>query len=224
LPGQPYLYRCPHGVPCACIPLPHTAAPSQAHIWLRACSAPAGHLQPCSDSLACGDTALCEHHANGDFYLAVDLLTIMADSAQCAGVLLPSSVRQASKRLTAHQRLLVRHVCRAVHARCEDVSLRLGAFAAENAVSVAYLCTLFTQAVGVPFRSYLQAWRMAKVRRWLSESRLSIKEIAVRVGYNDPNRLRLAFKAATGLPPREWRERRLAEREVGRVPQTEPDS
>ena len=113
--------------------------------------------------------------------------------------------------MSAHQKRLVRHVCRAVHARCEDAHLRLGLFAAENAVSVAYLCTLFTHAVGVPFRSYLQAWRMLKVREWLSEDRLSIKEIAANAGFNDPNRLRLAFKAMTGLPPREWREKRLSE-------------
>lgn len=91
-------------------------------------------------------------------------------------------------------------------------------FAAAQSVSVAYLCTLFTRGVGVPFRSYLQVWRLHQVKSWLLEDRLSIKEIASRAGYNGANRLRLAFKSATGLSPRGWREARLAEtvpREVG---------
>lgn len=156
-----------------------------------------------------GEQPLFLCHTDDDFDLAVNLLAVMAGSTGHAedGV---SGTRVNGKRLTAHQKSLVRHVCRAVHARFEDAHLRLGSFATEHAISVAYLCTLFTRAVGVPFRSYLQSWRMLKVREWLSEDQLSIKEIAVRAGFNDPNRLRLAFKAATGLPPREWRERHLS--------------
>ena len=204
-------YRCPKGVPCARISLAPHSVPYQAHIWVLACL----HASVEEDRLAClaglqsVSPVPAERLADDDFDLAVNLLTVMAGSVQRA-VKAAQDDRQATKRLTAHQKRLVLRLCHAVHTRCEDANLRLGQFAAENTVSVAYMCTLFTRAVGVPFRSYLQAWRMLKVREWLSEDRLSIKEIATRTGFNDPNRLRLAFKASTGLAPREWREKRLA--------------
>ncbi len=205
-----YRYRCPKGVPCACVSVAHPAKLCRTHIWVRACCVPDGVCKLGSAGLPAGAPESAQRLADDDFEVAVDLLTVMSGSLRhVAGD--DSDVRHTTKRLTEHQKWLVRHVCRAVHARCEDTHLRLGLFAVENAVSVAYLCTLFTQGVGVSFRSYLQAWRMYKVRAWLSEGRLSIKEIASRAGYSDPNRLRLAFKAATGLPPREWRERQLSE-------------
>lgn len=203
----PYRYHCPQGVPCACIPLAHVPSQPRAHIWVRACPEPAEAGQ-CIFSA--GDSAPFERLADDDFDVAVNLLTVMAGSARCVARA-PLSTCKPTNKLTAHQKSMVRHMCRAIHTRCSDAQLKLGRLAAENVISVAYLCTLFSRAVGVPFRSYLQAWRLHKVREWLSEDRLSIKEIALHAGFNDPNRLRLAFKSATGLAPREWRERRLSE-------------
>ena len=206
----PYRYRCPKGVSCACIPLEHSPARCRAHIWVRACPGPGCLCQPRPSSKAGGKPDLSERFADDAFELAVNLLAVMSGSVRrVAGQ--PSPARQEAKRLNERQKGLVRQVCQAVHTRCPGAGLRLGPLAAESAVSVAYLCTLFAKAVGVPFREYLQASRMLDVRGWLAEGQLSVKEIAARAGYNDPNRLRLAFKAATGLALRAWRERRLAE-------------
>jgi transcriptional regulator GlxA family with amidase domain len=82
-----------------------------------------------------------------------------------------------------------------------------------------HLCTTFSRAVGVPFRSYLNAWRLHKARELLVEGRLSIKEVAGQTGYGDANRLRLDFKDAYGLAPRPWREEALRRVFRDRLPQ-----
>lgn len=87
-----------------------------------------------------------------------------------------------------------------------DGHLSLRTIAQEHALTVSHLCTLFSHALGVPFRTYLKNWRLHKARALLRDESLSIKEIAYRVGYNDPNRLRLEFKDVTGHSPRAWRE------------------
>lgn len=207
--GSPFLYQCPRGVPGACISLGHSPAQSGALVWVHACANGAAKAGCASrPSAALGEPPLSDAFDAVNFELAVDLLTVMAGHAREVGACeVPG--RPDADRLTARQKRLVRELCGAVHARGEELDLRLGDFAAENSVSVAYLCTLFARGVGVPFRSYLQAWRLHKVRNWLLEDRLTIKEIAARAGYSEPNRLRLAFKGATGLSPRVWREKML---------------
>ncbi len=207
---SPYSYLCPCGVPCACISL--TCFPVRFRtyfLWATACPKSERECESCVAEMASGTPASSRQTGNENFDLAVHLLTAMADSIR--HVRTEAVLERQSKRLTAHQKCLVRYLCQAVHTRYADANMHLAPFAAEYAVSVAYLSTLFSRAVGIPFRSYLQAWRLRKVREGLAQDRLSIKEIASRTGYNDPNRLRLAFKAATGLSPHEWRENWLAE-------------
>jgi AraC-like DNA-binding protein len=73
-------------------------------------------------------------------------------------------------------------------------------------MNAAYLSALFSQAVGTPFRSYLAVFRLTKAKELLMDLAKTVSEVAFAVGYASENRFRLAFKQATGLSPKSWRE------------------
>lgn len=70
----------------------------------------------------------------------------------------------------------------------------------------AYLSAQFSRAVGLPFKSYLTEVRLEKARALLGDLSRNVADVAYAVGYASENRFRLAFKKATGLAPRIWRE------------------
>jgi AraC-like DNA-binding protein len=73
-------------------------------------------------------------------------------------------------------------------------------------LNAAYLSTLFSRVVGMPFKAYLTELRMEKAQEFLSDPARTVSEVAYSVGYASENRFRNAFKKAIGLPPRIWRE------------------
>jgi len=70
----------------------------------------------------------------------------------------------------------------------------------------AYLSALFSRTVGLPFKAYLTELRLENAKEQLSDPAKPISEVARENGYRGENRFRQAFKAATGLSPRAWRE------------------
>jgi AraC-like DNA-binding protein len=76
----------------------------------------------------------------------------------------------------------------------------------ELGMNAAYLSSLFSQAVGVPFKTHLTARRLEKARELLSNPAKTASEVANAVGYSSEDRFRSAFKQATGLAPKVWRE------------------
>ncbi|MGD0262708.1 MAG: AraC family transcriptional regulator [Verrucomicrobiota bacterium] len=79
-------------------------------------------------------------------------------------------------------------------------------YARELGMNAAYLSDLFSRALGVPFKSYLTDLRLEKARALLGDPARSVSDVAYAVGYASENRFRFAFKQATGLSPRLWRE------------------
>jgi two-component system response regulator YesN len=84
--------------------------------------------------------------------------------------------------------------------------LTLRAVASDMGMNAAYLSALFSSAVGVPFKKYLTELRLGKAKETLSQSPQSAAQVAFGVGYASEERFRSAFKKATGLSPRAWRE------------------
>jgi YesN/AraC family two-component response regulator len=78
--------------------------------------------------------------------------------------------------------------------------------AEQLALHPAYLCRLFSQIVGLPFKTYLTDLRFEKARQLLSDPARRVSEVAYAVGFNDANQFRAAFKKATGLSPLAWRQ------------------
>jgi two-component system response regulator YesN len=72
-------------------------------------------------------------------------------------------------------------------------------------MNAAYASALFSQVVGVPFKTYLTELRLEKAKALLSDPSKTVSEVAYSTGYASENRFRLAFKKATGLPPTTWR-------------------
>jgi AraC-like DNA-binding protein len=62
----------------------------------------------------------------------------------------------------------------------------------------------FRDTVGVTPGAYLQRWRIGLAQKALREGR-SLKHVAQDVGYGSEAALSRAFKAQSGLSPREWR-------------------
>jgi AraC-like DNA-binding protein len=63
----------------------------------------------------------------------------------------------------------------------------------------------FSELVGTSPMQYLTRWRMHLAERWLREDRLSISEVAARLGYESGPSFSRAFKRHRGVPPGEAR-------------------
>lgn len=64
----------------------------------------------------------------------------------------------------------------------------------------------FTRVLGVPPLQYLRRYRMEVARRLLEDSSLGLKQIAARTGYRSVSAFSVAFKRATGVAPRDYRQ------------------
>jgi AraC-like DNA-binding protein len=85
--------------------------------------------------------------------------------------------------------------------------------AAEVALSPSRFAARFREVMGRSVMSYVAAWRANLACRLLRESRLSLGEIAGRVGYESLPAFSRAFKAQLGQAPAAWRAARIARRD-----------
>src|SRR5215510_3557145 len=88
-------------------------------------------------------------------------------------------------------------------------SADLGALAV---LSSEYFTHRFTADIKVSPMEYLRRLRMERAMELVRTTRLSMKEITGRVGYNSPSLFSQHFKRYYGEPPSEFRKRALAER------------
>jgi two-component system response regulator YesN len=85
----------------------------------------------------------------------------------------------------------------------------LGEVAHYVGVSSGYLSALFTRSLGRSFTDVLAACRLDEAEKLLADPALSVKEIAVRVGIDNPFYFSRLFRKRTGASPLQFR-RRLA--------------
>lgn len=86
-----------------------------------------------------------------------------------------------------------------------DQPLRVSDLAALVNVSPAHFSVLFRLATGSSPRDYLHLLRLHRACRLLCESRMSLKEIAARLGYQDPFHFSRQFKSLQGISPSRYR-------------------
>lgn len=84
--------------------------------------------------------------------------------------------------------------------------LSLSALALHFGVTGSYLSTIFKKQMGTTFSAYLEQVRILHAERLLSERRLTIDEIAERVGYTNSDSFRRAYKRARGISPSQYKE------------------
>ncbi len=85
--------------------------------------------------------------------------------------------------------------------------LTASAVARQSGLSRSRFEHLFKQESGLTFKAYLQALRVTKAKELLADWRLSIKQVAARVGYAHPPDLTRAFREQLGITPSEYRKR-----------------
>lgn len=84
-----------------------------------------------------------------------------------------------------------------------SISLEDAADAAN--VSASYLSRIFKEKTGTGFNEYLTKVRLEESEKLLSDTSLSIKEIAAAVGYSDEKYFSKLFKKTLGIKPTDYR-------------------
>lgn len=90
--------------------------------------------------------------------------------------------------------------------------LSLTELAGKYFVNETYLSNLFTKTVGISMVNYLMQLRVEEAKAFLLTTRLSVTDIAFKVGYENARYFMRVFKKVTGETPKEYRLR--LEREI----------
>jgi AraC-like DNA-binding protein len=123
---------------------------------------------------------------------------------------LPSPAQVSSRpTLESHAEQIAQRLLRRIEL---DYSkpLTLKQLAAELRLNAAYVSSLFSRAVGMPFKTALTEQRIDKAKQLLTDPKIDVLQVANAAGYASADRFRIAFKKATGLSPKMWRETMLA--------------
>ena len=75
-----------------------------------------------------------------------------------------------------------------------------------------YLSHLFRKEMGISFLEYLTSVRMSIAKNLLKQTTMTMMEICLEVGYQDPSHFAKIFKKKEGIHPTEYRNRTLDSR------------
>lgn len=94
--------------------------------------------------------------------------------------------------------------------RFSDPDLTVDAVATHVGFSESYFCTLFKQTAGTTVKDYVTQLRIERAKAYLWEKTPpTLADLALRVGYRDPNYFSTVFKRLTGTSPGAYRKRAL---------------
>lgn len=83
-----------------------------------------------------------------------------------------------------------------------DLSLEF--LSKKYSLSKSYFSKLFKQVTGVGLNEYINITRITAAQNMLSQSTLSITEVATRCGFNDSNYFTVVFKKIKGITPKKY--------------------
>ncbi|NUU79576.1 helix-turn-helix domain-containing protein [Paenibacillus xylanilyticus] len=89
-----------------------------------------------------------------------------------------------------------------------DTDLTLEECAMRLHYNASYLSSVFRKETGCAFSEYLAQYRFKMARKWLDETELTVKDIAARLRYNNPQNFIRSFRKWEGITPGQYRERR----------------
>jgi len=87
-----------------------------------------------------------------------------------------------------------------------DEAFSLAQLAQEAGLSPFHFSRLFKQSTGLSPSQYLIRERIGRARHLLNETRKSILEIGLEVGYSSPSHFAKVFRREVGVPPLEYRQ------------------
>ena len=88
-----------------------------------------------------------------------------------------------------------------------DPNISLITTARHVGMSAAHFSTVFSQNLGRSFISYLTAMRMERAKELLRTTNMRLSDIALEIGYNEPNYFSHVFRKTEGITPKEYRAR-----------------
>ena len=68
-----------------------------------------------------------------------------------------------------------------------------------------YFSPVFKEVVGMRLQDYLSQARINKAKDLLRDRNLTIKQVAYKVGFRDPDHFSRTFKKKTGMTPTDWK-------------------
>ena len=86
-----------------------------------------------------------------------------------------------------------------------DPNISLISVAQHVGMSSAHFSTVFSQHEGRTFISYLTSLRMEKAKQLLTATNARLADIALEIGYNEPNYFSHVFRKTVGITPKEYR-------------------
>ncbi len=87
-----------------------------------------------------------------------------------------------------------------------DPNISLLSAAQHVGMSSAYFSTVFSQTTGQSFITFLTSLRIERAKELLTNTRMRLSEIAMEIGYNEPNYFSHVFRKSTGVTPKEYRQ------------------
>lgn len=92
-----------------------------------------------------------------------------------------------------------------------DPNISLIRVAKAVGLSAAHFSTVFSQAHGISFISYLTDMRIERAKKLLLETDMKLAAIAMEIGYNEPNYFSHVFRKTEGMTPKEYRLKNMRE-------------
>mgnify|MGYP003101386857 CR=1 FL=1 len=134
---------------------------------------------------------------------------LRAESRQEAYDRLRRLVEETARRKSGSQQKAMTRITeeakRIMRENYSDPSLNIAGIARQLYVSQQYLSRLFRSVCGVTCMDYLTGIRIAAAKELLRRSSVKSYEIALKVGYNNPNYFSALFKKHAGMTPKQYR-------------------
>lgn len=93
-----------------------------------------------------------------------------------------------------------------------DSNLSIHQIAESVGISDTYLSSIFTQFTGENLISYLNSYRVHMAKELLANSRIIIKDVGFKTGFNTVQNFNRVFKKNTGMTPSDFRKQKLKEK------------
>jgi AraC-like DNA-binding protein len=151
-----------------------------------------------------------------DYEMATDLPGGQTVLTRLADILFIQAIRSYIARLPDHQGGWLQALCTPgisvalslIH-RHPERDWTVSSLAQHASMSRSSFAARFTQLVGVPPLRYLVNWRMNKAVELLHDKQLTVKEVAIQVGYSSEVVFSQVFKRWSGCPPGLYRHKFL---------------